>query len=142
MDIVWQKEDGGIAITSLCIDGLNKKEYAQKLVEDGVVPSTYKLICTDVYISVDNMFGVDGLAWDGQELVLDKTKCVNLTKQRLRNERQPKLAQLDINYSRADAQGNLELKQQIEAQRQVLRDVTSQVTESLSFDELKALKVL
>ena len=68
---------------------------------------------------------------------LDKAKL--LTKDRLRAERTPLLEALDIetmrNLSNAD---KLAI---IDAQKQVLRDVTAQVDTLTSLDELKALTV-
>ena len=67
---------------------------------------------------------------------LDKAKVI--TKERLRAERTPLLEALDIetmrNLSNADKLAT------IEAQKQVLRDITTQVDTLTSLEELRSLK--
>lgn len=66
---------------------------------------------------------------------IDKAKL--LTKDRLRCEREPLLAQLDIDFQRSLETG--ENTSSIVAEKQRLRDITSLTDNCCSLDELKAL---
>lgn len=65
-------------------------------------------------------------AWsleDGEIVIdLDKAKKIQLDK--IRQERAPLLAQLDVDYQRADEEGDDARKAEIVAQKNVLRNVT------------------
>jgi hypothetical protein len=65
---------------------------------------------------------------------IDKAK--DITKNRLREERKPLLESLDVEVMRNIT--NAEKLAEIEAKKQVLRDVTKQVDEMTTVDELKA----
>jgi hypothetical protein len=70
---------------------------------------------------------------------LDKAKAI--TKDRLREERAPLLAGLDVAYQRADESGDAEKKAEVVAEKQRLRDITQLADQAQTLDELKALKV-
>lgn len=79
-------------------------------------------------------------AWKegSQGIEHDMVKCREITKDRLRAERAPLLAALDVAFQRAlEVNGNTAA---IVAEKQRLRDITKLVTASLTLDELKALK--
>ena len=63
------------------------------------------------------MFGSRG------EINTDMTRARDIHKDRLRELREPKLAALDIEYTRADGRGDAAEKARIEAERQKLRDI-------------------
>lgn len=65
---------------------------------------------------------------------IDKAK--DITKDRLRTERKPQLEHLDVQMLRNFS--NQELLSEIETKKQVLRDVTKQVDEMTTIEELKA----
>jgi hypothetical protein len=56
------------------------------------------------------------------DLDMDKARAIH--KDRLRARRAPMLAQLDVDYQRADEQGDKKKKRDIAARKQALRDVT------------------
>jgi hypothetical protein len=65
---------------------------------------------------------------------IDKAKAMTL--ERLRLERAPKLAALDVAFMRAVEQGDTDAQKAIAAQKQALRDVTKVALP----DDLNALK--
>jgi hypothetical protein len=74
-------------------------------------------------------------------ITINLNKAKDITKDRLRVEREPKLKELDISYQRADETGNTELKMEIASQKQALRDITLLVNDCETTEELKLIKV-
>lgn len=81
-------------------------------------------------------------AWkDTGKIEHDLGKCREITKARLRAERAPKLAALDVAFMRSVETGDAKAQADIAAQKQVLRDVTAQVDSVDDLETLKAIKV-
>jgi hypothetical protein len=84
-------------------------------------------------------------AWqdDGVAIVHDMGKAREIHKDKLRHERASRLEALDVEYQRADEQGNNQLKQQIAQQKQVLRDITKdpRIAAAKTIDELKQIVI-
>lgn len=82
-------------------------------------------------------------AWthDGKSITHDMVKARNLHREILRRNRAPKLAALDIEYQRADENGDTARKRTIALQKQALRDVTNdpRIDLATTLDELKAI---
>jgi hypothetical protein len=74
-------------------------------------------------------------------ITVNMTKAKEITKTRLRTEREPLLAELDIAYQRADESGNTVLKTEIATQKQVLRDITQLADTATTLEELKSITV-
>lgn len=72
------------------------------------------------------------------DLTHDKQKCVDITNNRLRAERAPLLAELDVQFIRAQEAGNDTAA--IVSEKQRLRDITKLATVEMTHDQLKALK--
>ena len=72
------------------------------------------------------------------DLTFDKQKCVDITNNRLRRERAPLLAELDVQVIRAQETG-AETSSLI-AEKNRLRDITKIANPSMTLEELKALK--
>lgn len=72
-------------------------------------------------------------------IVINFDKAKAITKDRLREERKPLLEALDVEMMKN--WGNQEKLAEIDAQKQVLRDVTKLVDDAQTLDELKSLKV-
>lgn len=70
----------------------------------------------------------------------DMPKARNIHRDRIRSAREAKLAQLDVDYMRADEQGNNSLKALIAAEKQALRDLPSSpaIDTASTPEELKA----
>jgi hypothetical protein len=58
-------------------------------------------------------------------ITIDITKAKDIAKDKLRTERAPVLASLDVSYMRAVESGNTELQTAIAEQKQALRDITA-----------------
>jgi hypothetical protein len=74
-------------------------------------------------------------------ITVNVNKAKEITKDRLRAERAPLLAGLDVAYQRADESGDAEKKAEVVAEKQRLRDITQLADQAQTLDELKALKV-
>jgi hypothetical protein len=74
-------------------------------------------------------------------IIVNVNKAKEITKDRLRAERAPLLAGLDVAYQRADEVGDAEKKAEVVAEKQRLRDITQLADQAQTLDELKALKV-
>lgn len=61
------------------------------------------------------------------EIDIDAHKATELTKQRLRDERAPKLAELDVEYMRALESGDKNKLEEITTRKNALRDITKKV---------------
>lgn len=83
----------------------------------------------------------DALVIKGGNLTYDMEKCRAIHRDRLRILRAPKLAALDVEYQRADERGDLVAKAAIAAEKQELRDVTSDpaIDAARTPEELKAV---
>lgn len=73
--------------------------------------------------AVDNDY-FDGFVYKDGEAVADIAACKNIHLDKFRQARAPKLAALDIAYTKADENGNWSKKAEIAIQKQALRDVT------------------
>lgn len=95
------------------------------IVEDAVIPKQYIQLFD---------------AWEikGQTVEVNKTKACDITKARLRMEREPLLKAQDVLFQRALENGSD--TSAIVAEKQRLRDITSLCTEDKTLDELLALK--
>ena len=78
-------------------------------------------------------------AWElnGTTVTVNKSKAVEITKKRLRFERDPLLAAQDVLFQRAQ-ETNADTTA-IVAEKQRLRDITDLATTSLTLEQLKAL---
>ncbi len=74
------------------------------------------------------------------DLTFDIDKCVEITKNRLRNERAPLLAELDAENIRALEDGSLTID--IIAEKKRLRDITLIPNNKMTLDDLKAIKAV
>ncbi len=68
-------------------------------------------------------------------------KAQEITKERLRAERAPLMAGLDVEYMRATEQADAAKQAKIAAEKQRLRDVTKLVNGVTDVEELKTIKV-
>lgn len=82
-------------------------------------------------------------AWiDAGKIDVDMPKAREIHKDRLRRERAPLLDALDTEYMRADELGDIELKAEIAAKKQALRDITDDpaIESAKTPEELKAVR--
>jgi len=147
MKIVFTAPDGATSIITPApqadvarvlpeVKDMTEQQFAE-FIRDRCVPAgaTNISIVDDSAIPKDRTFR-NALKHD---LTFDIGQCVEITKERLRREREPLLAALDTQYIRA-IEGNAPTAP-IVAEKQRLRDITTMAHAGLSTDELKALKV-
>lgn len=127
--IVYQTESGIAIITPT--GELSIEEVAAKDVPAGV---PFRIV-NDDEVPNDRTFRN---AWkDEGGIKVDMPKAVEITKDRLRNERAPLLTSLDVQYQRAQEEGRDTTI--IITEKQRLRDVTKLADKATTPDELKAL---
>jgi hypothetical protein len=136
-NIVWRRPDGGISVTTLAVD-LDPQEHAAQLLQDAN-HAGWSVLGVNQDLPADRAFRG---AWDhdGSGVTVDIGKARELTKDRLRIERAPLLAILDVAYMRADEAADAAKKAEVAVQKQVLRDVTLPVDGISDLGALLALK--
>jgi hypothetical protein len=141
-NIVWKRPDGGISVTHLTPEADSSKEHAKLLQERGDIPSDWIWVAEDIELPADRDFR-DAWSWETDAPVVDinKDKAVEVTKNRLRAEREPKLAELDLEFMKALESGDAKAIEEVKAKKQKLRDITKLATTKLSLDKLKEIKV-
>ena len=74
-------------------------------------------------------------------ITVNMTKAVEIKKDMIREERNPKLADLDVQFMRAVEAGDTEAQATIAAKKQALRDATDDpaITAATTPEELKAV---
>lgn len=131
MKVVIKNPDGSIGIMHHVLDcGLTLEQIIAKDVPAGL---PYEVV-EDSAILTDRTFRN---AWK-HDLSVDIPKAQEITKARIRNERKPLLEALDVEVMR-NMSDPVKLAE-IEAQKQVLRDLPQQVDNLKTVDELKAIK--
>ena len=114
--IIQKKENGKIEVTFLS-DWSKLESYLNNLKEQG----------KEFVVSSPN---IDNLFFDAYDFDAETGAIINISDAKqvwinhYRKARTPLLAALDLEYMRADEDGNLELKKEIAAKKQALRDVT------------------
>ena len=134
MRIIYKDSDGvKVIIPSPHYKG-TLDELAKKRIPEGL---TYKIVSDDA-IPDDRYFRN---AWDikSGKVVTDIIKAKEIKKEILRQDRKPLLEALDIEVMK-NIKDSTKIDE-IEAQKQVLRDITKQVDSIKTVDELKQFKI-
>jgi hypothetical protein len=141
-NIVWKRPDGGISVTHLTPEADSSKEHAKLLQERGDIPSDWIWVAEDIELPADRDFR-DAWSWETDEPVVDinKDKAVEVTKNRLRSEREPVFKELDLLFMQALESGDAKAIEDIKLRKQDLRDITKLANKKLSLDKLKEIKV-
>ena len=128
--IIYTNDEGGVSVIIPTGD-LSIEEVAAKDVPAGV---PFRIVSDDE-IPSDRTFRN---AWKDEDgIKVDMPKAVEITKDRLRNERAPLLTALDVQYQRAQESGLDTAAIIIEKQR--LRDITELADKATTLDELKEI---
>ena len=134
MRIIYKDSDGvKVIIPSPHYKG-TMEELAKKRVPEGL---TYKIVSDDS-IPADRCFRN---AWDikSGKVVTDITKAKEIKKEIIRQERKPLLEALDIEVMK-NIKDPVKIDE-IESQKQKLRDITNEVDNLKSIDELKNFSI-
>lgn len=148
MKIVYTQPDGSTAIIIPApqprlarvmpeVEDMTPGQYIEFIRDRDVPKDAINVrIVDDHEIPTDRTFR-DALKHD---LTFDIDKCVEITKDRLRQEREPLLAALDVEYMRGLEQGKPTAD--VAAEKQRLRDITLLPNNTMTLDELKAIAVV
>lgn len=140
MNIIFKRPDGGVAVVTLTpeaiANGVDLQEHAAELKTRGDIPEGYEQVATEIELPERDEFRN---AWSFTDKIeIDMPKAVEITKDRLRKEREPLLEKADIDYMRAtESQSDTKA---IVAEKQRLRDLPTLADQARTLDELKALK--
>ena len=147
MKIIYLNSDGATCI----VNPVSQKDYATVVPEiASMTPLEYvefiknkdvPIDATNVSIVSADLIPVDLTFRDAlkPDLTHDKQKCVEITNDRLRNERSTLLGSLDVEFMLALEKGLP--TQSIATEKQRLRDITKLANPSMTLEELKALSV-
>jgi len=129
--IIHENDNGGVSVTvptgELSIEAVKAKD----------TPSGSIIVDSDTLPNSDNDF-FDAWQLSGSTVSVNISKAKGITKKRLRAEREPLLAAQDVLFQRA-----LETSADttaIVAEKQRLRDITTQVDSATTTAELRAMK--
>jgi hypothetical protein len=129
--IIHENSNGGVSVTvptgELSIEAVKTKD----------TPSGSIIVDSDTLPNSDNDF-FDAWQLSGSTVSVNISKAKEITKKRLRAEREPLLAAQDVLFQRA-----LETSADttaIVAEKQRLRDITTQVDSATTTAELRAMK--
>lgn len=130
--IIHENENGGVSVTvptgELFIEAVKEKD----------TPSGSIIVDSETLPNSDNDF-FDAWQLSGSTVSVNISKAKEITKKRLRAEREPLLAAQDVLFQRA-----LETSADttaIVAEKQRLRDITTQVDSATTTAQLRAMKV-
>ena len=143
--IIYTRSDGGVSVVIPVISLNDPKEFTE---DDALARATSRLPIDAINPQVveANQIPADRSfrnAWnhDGVSISVDLPKAREITKERLRMERAPKLVALDVEFMWAIEQSDAAAQNTIAAQKQTLRDITQFADTAQSLEELKALKI-
>lgn len=134
-NILWVQPNGTLATTTI-LDGSDPVEHAALLQERGDIPAGWTLAGVNVDWPATG-WAHEAHRWDGAAVVVDFALAVEETKARLRAERAPLLAVLDVQFQR-----NLETgvdNTLVIAEKNRLRDLPDAADVCETLDALKAL---
>lgn len=127
--IIYRKEDGGVA---MCIP-TGELPLETVLAKD-VPPNSGARIIERSDISTVQHALFNALEMPDTEIVINMDKAVEITKTRLRFEREPLLVALDVQFQRALENG--EDTTAIVTEKQRLRDITTVPTVDMTAEQL------
>jgi hypothetical protein len=131
--IIFTNNNGGVA-TCIPTGEISIEDVLKKDVPEGKGARIVNLA------DLPNQYNDFYNAWemDDSSVTVNKTKAVEITKERLRAERASLLAAQDVAFQRALESGADTTA--IVAEKQRLRDITSLATEAKTLEELRAIK--
>jgi hypothetical protein len=130
--IIFTNDNGGV---SVCIP---TGELSIQAVKEKDTPAGSIIVNT---ADLPNQYNDFFDAWElvSGKVEVSKAKAVEITKKRLRAEREPLLAAQDVLFQRALEAGSDTTA--IVAEKNRLRDITAQATEAKTLEELRSIKV-
>ena len=139
--IIYTNSDGSLAVVhpirntigeTLTMDAEIEQRAWDALPKDAINP-----VFVDESVILEDRTFRDSWEHGGNSIIVNIEKAKSLTKNRLRSERIPLLAEQDVAFQRALETGANTAE--IVKEKQRLRDITKKVDAITSLDELKAL---
>lgn len=122
--IVWTTEDGSVRITQMINDTINVDNEIRRIASSHPeLTFRFKGKMSETGIAINFFYKALTLDEDNN-FAYDMAKARLVWKDILRQLREPKLQELDLQYQRADEDGNDQLKAQIVYKKVILRDCT------------------
>jgi hypothetical protein len=153
-NIIWKRPDGGISVTHIIDEKTDPTEHAEALRNQALEdwqralktdPQAPKPAIIDWSVVAVDVQLPESREWrdawahcpvNGCRIDMDKAR--DIQRARLRTLRAAELAELDIQYQRADEKGDKAAKAAIALRKQQLRDVTDspEIAEAKTLDSL------
>lgn len=138
MSILWIQPSGVLALTSI-FDDSDPAEHAEQLLERGGVPADWIMAGLNVEWP-DTGWPHEAHRFTDGAVVVDFAAAVEVTKARLRQEREPLLVANDLLLRDAMIEGDAAKKAAGLAERDRLRALPELADAAQSLEELKLLK--
>lgn len=123
--IVWTAEDGSVRITQMINDTIDVDEEIERIAAaHPELTFRFKGKMSETGIAINYFYKALVLDED-DNFAYDMAKARLVWKDILRQLREPKLQELDVQYQLADEEGDAELKAEIVAKKRILRDCTA-----------------
>lgn len=141
MNIIWKRPDGGVSVTHVIEEMADAalREHAAELQRLGSIPGDYEMVATAIDLPASREWR-EAWSWTTPDPVIDicPVRAKQVTKERLRKERAPLLAALDVQFQRALETGADTAT--IVAEKNRLRDITNHVDSTETLEALAGLK--
>lgn len=139
-NIVWQHADGTVSVT-YCAPGTDVAAWSAELIRRGDAPEGATCLGTNLPLPTKDEFRNAWAVAKGA-VTVDLTRAAETRREQLRRERAPMLAALDVEYQRADENGDAAAKRDVAARKQALRDITKHpaLAKAKTLDDLRAVK--
>lgn len=123
--IVWTTEDGSVRITQMIDDTIDVNEEAARIsASHPELTFRFKGKMSETGIAINYFYGALTLDKKNQ-FAYDMVKARNIWRNILRQMREPKLQELDLQYQLALEAGNTALQAEVIANKNILRDCTN-----------------
>lgn len=136
-NIHWVMADGSMAYTCMVDPAADSRAHAEEGKARGDFPSDWNAVAFDDPAPPFHM-PQEIWHWDGEHVTMHVAKARAWHKDRLRKERAPLFAPLDVQFMRGIEQGHDTLP--IAAEKQRLRDITKVVDTLPTWEEMAAVK--
>lgn len=140
-NIIWSRPDGGVSVT-ICAEGVDPEKEATRLKAIGNIPQEYEVAAVNESIPVRDEFR-DAWTLDGKKIVHDLEKAKKIKAEKIKEEVDRSLIQVDAELPKAQASGKQEDMDAWRAKRVKLESMTMQaeIDAAKSVEDLKAIKL-
>lgn len=139
--IIWVEDGTNMVGTTHVVEHLCPHEHATHLVSEEIMPKEFKKVGVIDFLPVADLDLRDAWRWnpDTQKIYVDLAAAKDVTKARLRLEREPLLAETDKQFLISQKTGDDALKVASMTERARLLAITDQVEACSTFAQLRAV---